>query len=143
MCTFTLPFTTTRVAPNTPPRTQQQRANTPIPVSSRVDREVWCMSTGPGFNRGPGGGARGCGFEERAGAYARTEGDHSSSPRSLFVCLSVCLSYRTIMAVGLFKSKSSTHFPAQFSNTPNTRMPPPRFPWATRQIHARCLKRCS
>ena len=29
---------------------------------------------GPGFNRGSGGGARGCGFEEQAGAYARTEG---------------------------------------------------------------------
>ena len=29
---------------------------------------------GPGFNRGSGGGARGCDFEERVGAYARTEG---------------------------------------------------------------------
>ena len=28
-------------------------------------------NTGPGFNRGSGGGARGRGFEERAGAYAR------------------------------------------------------------------------
>jgi len=28
-----------------------------------------------------------------------------------------------------------------FSNTPNTRMPPPRCPWATRPIHARCPKR--
>ena len=31
-------------------------------------------NTGPGFNRGSGGGARGCGFEERTGAYARKEG---------------------------------------------------------------------
>ena len=29
---------------------------------------------GPGFNRGSGGGARGCDFEERVGAYARTYG---------------------------------------------------------------------
>ena len=39
------------------------------------------------------------------------------------VCLSLSLSFNTKVAVGLFKSKSSTHFPAQFSNTPNTRMP--------------------
>jgi hypothetical protein len=31
-------------------------------------------NTGPGFNRGSGGGAQGCGFEERARASARTEG---------------------------------------------------------------------
>jgi len=30
-------------------------------------------NTGPGINREPGGGARGCDFEERVGAYARTE----------------------------------------------------------------------
>ena len=38
-------------------------------------------NTGPGFNRSPGaapgGCARGCGFEERVGPYARTEGDRS------------------------------------------------------------------
>ena len=33
-------------------------------------------NTGRGFNRGSGGGARGRGFEERVGAYARTEGGH-------------------------------------------------------------------
>ena len=71
----------------------------------------------------------------------------SYSPRplsaclSLCVCVCVCVSYHTKVAVGLFKSKSSTHFPAQFLNTPNTRMPPPRRPWATRPIHARCPKR--
>ena len=37
-------------------------------------------------------GARGCGFEDRAGAYARTEGAISPSPRYLFV---------SEMAVGL------------------------------------------
>ena len=31
---------------------------------------------GPGFNRGTGGGARGCGFEERVGGHALTEGGH-------------------------------------------------------------------
>ena len=31
-------------------------------------------NTGPGLNRGSGGGARGCDFEEWAGTYARTEG---------------------------------------------------------------------
>ena len=33
-------------------------------------------NTGPGLNRGPGGGARGRDFEEREGAYAHTEGGH-------------------------------------------------------------------
>ena len=32
--------------------------------------------TGPGFNRGSGGGARGCGFEERVDVNARTGGIH-------------------------------------------------------------------
>ena len=30
----------------------------------------------PVFNRGSGGGARGCGFEERVGVHARTGGIH-------------------------------------------------------------------
>ena len=42
-------------------------------------------NTGPGFNRGFGGGARGCGFGERVGAYARTEG--GSFPIAHDVCL--------------------------------------------------------
>ena len=33
-------------------------------------------NTGPGFSRGSGGGARGCGFEERVGVHARTGGIH-------------------------------------------------------------------
>jgi len=33
-------------------------------------------NTSPGLNRGSGGGARGCGIEERVGAYERTEVGH-------------------------------------------------------------------
>ena len=33
-------------------------------------------NTGPGVNRGSGGGARGCGFEERVGVHARSGGVH-------------------------------------------------------------------
>ena len=93
------------------------------------------LTGGPGA--APGGGARGCGFEKWVGAYARTEGEISYSPR----CLSCCLSVSSYVAVGLFKSKLNTHFPAHFSNTPNTRMPPPRCPWATCPINACCSKR--
>ena len=53
-------------------------------------------NTGPGFDRGSGGGARGCGFEERVGALARSEGPISYSRRCLRVCVSVCVK----MAVG-------------------------------------------
>ena len=48
------------------------------------------MNTGPSFNRGSGGGARGRDFEERVGAYARTE--EGSFPIAHDFCLSVCLS---------------------------------------------------
>lgn len=41
---------------------------------SKVFTPPEATNTGPGFNRGSGGGARGCDFEERVGAYARTEG---------------------------------------------------------------------
>ena len=43
-------------------------------------------NTGPGFNRGSGGGVRGCGFEERVGVYARTGGIHFL----WLLCLRVC-----------------------------------------------------
>ena len=43
---------------------------------------------GPQFNRGSGGGARGCGFEERVGAYARAE---VFFPRPLGVNVCVCV----------------------------------------------------
>ena len=51
-------------------------------------------NTGPGFNRGSGGGARGCGFEEQIEAYARTEGGHFLSPTTS-VCMCVCVSVAT------------------------------------------------
>ena len=38
--------------------------------------EVEVTNTGPGFNRGSRGGARGCGFEERVGLHACTGGIH-------------------------------------------------------------------
>jgi len=37
-------------------------------------------------------------------------------------------------------SKTPSTLSRQISNTPNSRMPPPRCPWATRPIHARCPK---
>jgi len=49
------------------------------------------MNMGLGIYQGSGGGARGCGFEEWVGAYARTEGAVSYSPRSLRVCVCVHL----------------------------------------------------
>ena len=79
--------------------------------------------------RGPEAGVRG-------GMYAYTEGGLfpiAISP----ACLSVCLSVRPVLNCQIIQIKH-THFPAQFSNTPNTRMPPPSFPWATRPIHACC-----
>ena len=45
-------------------------------------------NTGPGFNRGSWGGARGCGFEERVGAHARSGGPF---PIAASVCLCVCV----------------------------------------------------
>ena len=41
----------------------------------------------------------------------------------------------------IFIQARSAHFPAQFSNTPNARMPPPRCPCAARPINACCSKR--
>ena len=60
-----------------------------------------------------------------------------------YTTVSVCLCVATIMAIGWsFQIEiKHTHFPAQLSNTSNTRIPPPRCPWATRPIHARCPKR--
>ena len=59
---------------------------------------IWdCISsssssnTGPGFNRGFWGGARGCSFEERAGAYARTEGGSFPIAHDLCLCVSLSL----------------------------------------------------
>ena len=41
---------------------------------------------GPGVYRGSGGGARGCGFEERVGVHARTGGIHFRWPFRLRAC---------------------------------------------------------
>ena len=64
------------------PRTSHLRGQPPQASNSRALRvkglsfitppEV--ANTGPGVNRGSGGGARGCGFEERVGVHARTGG---------------------------------------------------------------------
>jgi len=65
--------------------------------ASKVPVLLLCVrGYGPGFNWGSGGGvASTFFFEERVGAYARTEGVISYSPR----CLSVCLCVATKMAV--------------------------------------------
>ena len=52
----------------------QRAALVPNPVVFFKPLEV--ANTGPGVNRGSGGGARGCGFEERVGVHARTGGIH-------------------------------------------------------------------
>ena len=52
--------------------------------------------TGPGFNRGSGGGAWGCGFEERVGAHARSGGSISYSRRCLRACMCV-LKWRLVL----------------------------------------------
>ena len=41
----------------------------------------------------------------------------------------------------MFIQTRPAHFPAQFSNTPNARMPPSRCPWSARPINACCPKR--
>ena len=58
---------------------------------------------------------------------------------SVCVCVSVCRHYNCNWSFQI--EIKHTHLPVQFSNTPNTFMPPPRCPWATRPIHARCSKR--
>ena len=50
-------------------------------------------NTGPGVNRGSGGGARGCGFEERVGVHARTGGIQFP------IWLVLCVRLRTKVAV--------------------------------------------
>ena len=67
----------------------------PCMLQGRVFTPPEATNTGPGFNRGSGGGARGCSFEKRVGAYALTEGGHFLE---LTMPLSVCVA--TNMAVG-------------------------------------------
>ena len=93
---------------------------------------------GPGFNRGSGGGAWGCGFEERVRAYARTEGGDSYSPRShthsLSLSLCVCLLIRRFafsntpnkLSRPIFKHAQHTHADPTLprGDMPNTRVLP-------------------
>ena len=46
-------------------------------------------NTGPGVDRGSGGGARGCGFEEQVGVHARTGGFQFPIP-IFSLCVCVC-----------------------------------------------------
>ena len=57
------------------------------PVLYYLHPRKW-RTRAPVFNRGSGGGARGCGFEERVGVYARTEGGHFLYPFCPYVCVS-------------------------------------------------------
>ena len=50
------------------------------------------------------------------------------------------MSVVTKVSICFFKHAQHTS-PQKFSNTPNTRMSPPRCPWATRPIYASCPKR--
>ena len=74
--------------------------NTPLPVVASGENTYIAThscfiippevaNTAPVFNRGSGGGARGCGFEERVGAHARLGGSISYSRFCLSVFLSV------------------------------------------------------
>ena len=59
------------------PRTTPENVSSPLWRSGGATitpPEV--ANTGPGVNRGSGGGARGCGFEERVGVHARSGGVH-------------------------------------------------------------------
>ena len=125
------------------PSSRETGAGSNKPVDQELTTPPEATNTGPGLNRGSVGRRPGvwlrrtgrgiCGYREGSFPIA-----HDAS---LCACLCICRHYASEIAVGRFKSKSSTHFHAQFSNTPNTRMPPPRCPWATRPIHARCPKR--
>jgi len=88
--------------------------------------------TRPG-GRGPGGVPGGVGSKNRGGHVRVYRG--GAIPYSHFVCLFVCLSVRPNLNCQIIQIKH-THLPARFSNTRNTRMPPPRCPWATRPMHA-------
>ena len=69
-----------------PPKTPSPRLLVPLFFTPP---EV--ANTGPGVNRGSGGGTRGCGFEERVSVHARTGGINIL----WLVCLSVCVLSKT------------------------------------------------
>ena len=74
---------------NTPLPVVASGENTYIATHSCFITPPEVTNTGPGFDRGSGGGARGCGFEERVGVRARTGGIIFYSR---FVCVRACVS---------------------------------------------------
>jgi len=109
-----------------------------FPLDSAFFTPPEATNMGPGFNRGSGGGARGCGFEERVGAYARTE--EGLFPIAHGLCLSVCLSSlhhksgswsfqietKHTLPRPIFKHAQHTHAAPMLplGDTPNTRALP-------------------
>ena len=70
------------------PKIRPKIANDPMrvnyfPVFPSMITSPEVTNTGPGVNRGSGGGARGCGFEERVGVHTRTGGIHFLKPSSV------------------------------------------------------------
>ena len=58
--------------------------------AGHADYTPEAMNTGPGFNRGAGGGARGCDFEERVGAHARPSFENYYVLCSAVLLLALC-----------------------------------------------------
>ena len=81
---------------------------------------------GPGFNRGSGAGARGCGFEERVEAYARTEGGFPISHDACVCRLLVSpLKWQLVFLNSNSHKWSSTHRPPPPPPSPPTRKASP------------------
>jgi len=96
-------------------------------------------NTGPGFNRGSVGGAQGCGFEERAGAHARTEGVISYSPRPLCVSpnSAVCFFLKFPPKNGRARLSSAPYLSAARQGAPGRkRLAPWSIPSAACETHA-------
>ena len=68
-------------------------------LAGRVITPPKVANTGPGANRGSGGGAQGCGFEERVGVHARTGGVLFYFPMAILFKKSVCVRVPHKMAV--------------------------------------------
>ena len=99
------------------------------------------MKTGPGLTGGPGAVPGGVTWKSGQG-HMRVQRGSFPIAAAVCVCVCVCVSvYVQVKKNCQIIQIKHTHFPAQFSNTPNTHMPPPRCPWATRPTHARCPKR--
>jgi len=61
-----------------------------VPRCALVATPPEATNMGPGFNRGSGGGARGCGFEERAGGTCAYRGGSFPIAHDASVCACVC-----------------------------------------------------